>query len=112
MVWRKGVVPSTLVFNFALEYATKRVQATQEWLQFNGLYQRQVCVDDVSLLRENLNIIKKNSLALLVTSKQIGLEADTEETKFLFMPREQNAEQNHNKKQLVNNFKLWQISNV
>ena len=38
--------------------------------------------------------IKKNIKALLVTSKDFGLEANTEKTKYIF-PREQNVGQNH-----------------
>jgi hypothetical protein len=34
--------------------------------------------------------------ALLVTSKEIGLEVNAEKTKYMFMSHEQNAGQNHN----------------
>ena len=39
--------------------------------------------------------IKKNIKALLVTSKDSGLEANTEKSKYIFLSREQNVGQNH-----------------
>ena len=39
--------------------------------------------------------IKKNMKALLVTSKNFGLEENTEKTKYLFLSHEQNVGQNH-----------------
>jgi hypothetical protein len=41
-----------------------------------GTHQLLVCVDDVSLLSENMNITKKITHALLDTGKEVGLEVD------------------------------------
>jgi hypothetical protein len=78
-----------------LQFDTKGLQATQKWSKFNGTYQGQVYAYDVNLLKENIYILTKNTGALLVSSKLIVLEENTEDTKYVFMPREQNAEENH-----------------
>jgi ribosomal protein S1 len=41
-------------------------------------------------------LIKKNTEALVVASKEIGLEVNAEKTKYMVMSRDQNAGQNHN----------------
>jgi hypothetical protein len=47
--------------------------------------------DDVNILGGSIHTIRKNTEALLITSKEIGLEVDVEKTKYMVMSRDQNA---------------------
>jgi hypothetical protein len=68
-----------LLFNFALVYVIGKVQESQEGLEWNGTYQLLACADNVdSTLGGNINAIKKNTEAPLDTSKETGLELNTE----------------------------------
>jgi len=48
------------------------------------------------MLRGNVHTIKENAEALLVTSKETGLEVNADKTKYMIMSRDQNAGQIHN----------------
>jgi hypothetical protein len=49
--------------------------------------------DDVNILGENIDTIQRNTEALLDASKEVGLEVNTEKTKYMLVSRCQKAGQ-------------------
>jgi hypothetical protein len=76
---------SPLIFNFALKYAIRNVQKNQVGLKLNGTHQLLVYADDVNLLGVNTDTIKKNTETLIDTGKEVGLEVNTEKTKYMLL---------------------------
>jgi hypothetical protein len=66
----------------------------------HGTHRLLVSADDVNILGGSVHAIKKNTEALTVASKEIGLEVNAEKTKYMVKSRDQNAGQNHSIKDM------------
>jgi sorting nexin-29 len=95
---KQGDALSPLLFNFALEYAIMRVQVNQDGLELNGTRQLLAYADDVNILGGSVHIVKDNVEALVVATKDTGLEVNADKTKYVVMSRNRNARRGHSVK--------------
>jgi hypothetical protein len=91
---KQGDALSPLLFNFALEYTITKVQENQEGLKSNGAHQLLAYADDVNLLADNIDTLKKNTETSINASKEVGQEINVEKTKYMLLSRHRNAGQN------------------
>jgi len=68
---KQGDALSPMLFNFALEYAIRRVQVNQEGLKLNGTHQLLAYADDVNILRGSIHTLKENAEALVAATREI-----------------------------------------
>jgi hypothetical protein len=62
-------------------------------VELNGTQQLLVYADDVNLLGDNIDSIKKNTHTLVDVSKEVGLEVNTEKNKYMLLCHHQNVVQ-------------------
>jgi hypothetical protein len=65
-------------------------------LCFSGTHQLLVYTDDMNLLDDIIDPIKKNTETIINASKEVGVEVNAEKTMYTLLSRHQNAGQNHN----------------
>jgi hypothetical protein len=93
---KQGDALSPLLFNFALEYAIRKVQTNQEVFKLNGTHQLLVYGADVNILGGSIHRVKKYEQDLLIAGKEIGPEVNVERTMYMVMSRNQNARHSYN----------------
>jgi hypothetical protein len=81
-------------------------------MKFNGAHQLLAYADDVNLLGDNVDTIKKNTQTLTDASKKVGLEINVEKTKYMLLSCHQNVGQNRDKKTANRSFEICHSSNI
>ena len=84
-----------MLWNLTLEYAIRRVRVNQDGLKPNGTQELLVYANDVNILGGSVHTGKENKEALVVATKEIGLEGNADKTKYMVMSRDQNAGRSH-----------------
>jgi hypothetical protein len=97
--------------NTVLEYAIRRVKEKQEGLKLNGTHQLLAYVDVVNILGVNIHTIQKNTEVLLDAGKEVGLEANSEKSKYMLMSSKK-AGQKHSIKIANRSFEGVANSNI
>jgi hypothetical protein len=93
-VLRQGDAQSPLLLNFALEYAIRQVEENQMRLKLNGTHQLLGYTDDVNLLGDKIDTVKKNTESVSDASMEVGLEINVEKTKYMLLSHHQNVGKN------------------
>jgi hypothetical protein len=62
--------------------------------ELNGII-KEIVFDDVNIVRENIDTVKKSTETLLDAIKVVGLEENPEKTKYMLMSRSQKIGKKH-----------------
>ena len=64
-------------------------------MKLNGTHQLLAYADDVTILGGSVDTVKKNAEAFVAATKEIGLEVNAHNTKYMTVSRDQNAGRIH-----------------
>jgi hypothetical protein len=93
---KQGDALSPVFFNFALEYAIRKVQENHEDLEWNETHLILVYADDVNLLGKSMKTVQRKYRKYIDSSNEICLEMNAKKITYTFLSRDQNAGQHHN----------------
>jgi hypothetical protein len=82
---KQGDALSLFLFNFALEYAIRKVLNSQVGLELNGTHQQLVHGNAVSLFDDSINTKMDNKESFIEASVYVCLEISAEKTKYMIM---------------------------
>jgi len=68
--------------------------------------------DDVNILAGSVHTVEQNTEALVVATKEIGLEVNADKTKYIIMSRDQNARRSTVCRLITVPLKGWRSSNI
>jgi hypothetical protein len=94
---KQGDALSPLPFSVALGSSIRKVQKNQMGLKLNYTHHLLAYADDVTLLGDNIDIVKKNTATVIDASKEVGLEINLEKTKYMSLSHHQYARTNNDK---------------
>ena len=80
---KQGDALLPLLFNFALEYAIRKVQETRLGLEMNGNQQVLAYANDVNLMENDIKTLERNADVLLNVCKDIGLAVNIRKIKYM-----------------------------
>jgi hypothetical protein len=106
---KQGDALSPVLFNIALEYAIRKVQANQVGWKLNETHQLMANAD-VNLLGDDIDTINENTETLVDASKEVSNEVNIEKTKYMLVSRDQNADQSQDIK--IGNISYENVSKV
>jgi hypothetical protein len=90
---KQGDALLPLLFNFALDYAIRKVRNNQLGLKLNGTHQLLAYTDEVNLVGVNIDSVKRNTGTLIGANEEVGLDINVEKTKYTLVPHYQKAGQ-------------------
>jgi hypothetical protein len=107
---KQGDALSLLLFNFALEYAIKKVQGNQVGLKLNGTQQLLAYADDMNLLGDNIEAINENTETLIYASKVVGLEINVEKlcVYYCLVTRTQDIKEQTKRLKMCHSSNIWE----
>jgi hypothetical protein len=92
-----------LLLNYALMYAIRKVQVSQDRLKLNGTHQLLVYAVNINILEE-ATYYKRKLRSFFMASNENGLEINADKTKYMLMSRDQNPRRSHSIKNYNRSF--------